>query len=127
MGRNKSRRKSAQIFAICLVSALCIVAVTSISCTQQISKPPQLNLDLPHGTYTATALGFTQTATFGGNTLTMYDDIDGKRIFEYSFPNGIGSGKIQVRNVVTNEVGITPFKYNKQYDCVTIGKITYYK
>jgi len=100
-----------------------------MGCVSSVTEEglPQLNLDLPQGTYTATIAGFTQTATFRGNILTMYNDIDGKRIFECSFPNGIESGKIQVRNVVTNEVGITPYKYDRQYDCVTIGKITYFK
>jgi len=102
--------------------------VTSAT-SSSIQAGPQLpsTINLPQGTYSATIFGFVETVTFSGNTLTMYNEMDGKRIFECSFPAGIESGKIQVRNVVTNEVGITDFKYDRQYNCVTIGKITYYK
>lgn len=72
-------------------------------------------------------MGLTNEITFSGNILTRYNEADGKAVFEYSFPNGIGSGQIQCRNVATGKISTLPFKYISQYDIVVLGNNQYHK
>ena len=84
--------------------------------------------DRPHGTYIATRLGWEFTITFKDNTVTTYNDMDGKRIYEYSFPKGLGEGAvIQLKNVATGLTYTEPFKYMKEYDGVVFRDVDYYK
>jgi hypothetical protein len=81
-----------------------------------------------NGTYTGIILGLEQTATFNGNTVTFYNDGDGKRIYEYFISAGLESGQvINLKNVATGKTRTETFKYNAQYDICTIEGINYYR
>jgi hypothetical protein len=93
------------------------------------SKTPVVQEKQPSGVYNATILGIEQTATFKGDTLTLYNDYDGKRVFEYSFPRGllIENSVIQLKNVVTEQTTTKSFKYTVQYDSFLFENIEYHK
>ena len=79
----------------------------------------------PTGTYSATVLGLTQTATFKGNTLTLYNRVDGKRVYEYEIISN--TNQIRLRNVATGRTFIDSFKYVAEYDTFVWDDITYNK
>ena len=85
-----------------------------------------VKIDIPSGTYTATSMGLTETANFkGNNTLEMYNEFDGKRVFHYSISSAGTS--ITTTNIVTNKTSTTSFRYIKDNECVVIGNLSFFK
>jgi hypothetical protein len=61
--------------------------ITPTKVTSQ-TQPPNtttINNASPHGTYNAIAFGIQQTFTFSDDTLTRYDELEGKVIFKYYY------------------------------------------
>jgi len=101
-----------------------ILSLVMTSCSALSSILP--NSNTPSGTYSATAMGFTATITFGGNnTLTTYDEFDGKYVFTYSISSDGQS--IRLTNVVTNQTDTEPFEYIKAQKCVVFEGTSYFK
>jgi len=92
--------------------------------TSPVSTSPIVQT--PSGTYTLTAMGIKQTATFKSNhTLEINDPVEGKNIFTYSIS---GNGQwITLTNIVTNETGTEAFKYVPAANCVVLNNLEYYK
>jgi len=87
---------------------------------------PGLKSNKPSGTYTASAMGISQTITFkGSNTLELNSDLQGKQVATYTISDDGQS--ITATNIVTNEVGTVSFKYIKDQDCVVLAGVAYYK
>jgi len=80
-----------------------------------------------HGTYTATIFdpltgrSARMTATFTGDTMTFYNELVGKGIYEYFIPGDLGSAQVIIlTDVATNETTNYRFKYVTEYNCFTI-------
>ena len=104
------------------LTAVLAVALLVSSCGSPLGSSSSSR---PSGTYVATLLGIEQTATFKGDTLEIYDRIDGKRVFKYVIsPDGT---EITTTNVATRETGTDDFEFIREQGIVVIGGITYYR
>jgi hypothetical protein len=116
-----------------LLVIVCLVVAVWIGYSHFASKTNQVNYEAsgPHGVYSAFTLAGDATLEFNDDTLTAYLlPIPGKSVFTYRILEG--GTKIQLTDVVSNEVTVYDFKYSEQYDYVVIvwaggNSFTYWK
>ncbi len=107
---------------ICIL--LVMLVFTVIGC-DIIDSPAKTDSTGPSGTYVYTILGIEQTLTFRGDTLEVYDVLDGKRVFEYKISE---DGKqLVATSVATGKTTTESFKYIKEHECVVMNGKEYYK
>jgi len=97
-----------------------LVLLPTISCTTLETTLPELEpptSSTPHGMYTATVFGWRETITFSGDTLTIFNELDGKRTYTYRIENQV----IKLTNVITGETSTRIFMYSSEDDAVTFG------
>ncbi len=96
-----------------------LVLLPTISCTFETTlpelEPPTSST--PHGTYTAIVLGYRETITFSGDTLTTFHELDGKQVYTYRIENQV----IRLTNVTTGVTSTRTFMYSSEDDSVTLG------
>ncbi len=90
----------------------------------EMQKPPT-PITLPSGTYMYTQFGMQESLTVKGDTIELFNAIDGKRVFKYSIS---GDGKsISLTNVVTGKVVKQRFSYSTEAKAIVIGDMEYYR
>jgi len=79
----------------------------------------------PSGTYVATFFGMEQSLTFTGDTLEIYDDFEGKRVFNYKISED--GSKIRLINVASGKTFIQSFNFVKEHQVVSLNQIEYHR
>lgn len=97
-------------------------------------SPPELPSSQLNGTYVATLhndllhWGVKDTASFSQDTVTFYNEMDGKRVFEYSIPSGVDSGKVMIlKNVINANDRTLSFQYIRKQDFFILEGEQYYR
>jgi hypothetical protein len=104
---------------IAMLLVIGLVLLPTISCTFKTTLPelePPTN-STPHGIYTAIVLGYRETITFSGDTLTTFHELDGKQVYTYRIENQV----IRLTNVTTGVTSTRTFMYSSEDDSVTLG------
>ncbi len=114
----------------CVVIVLLTIFLLCTGCTENTNggsgiEDSVVDSSVPHGTYTATYIGRQQTAKFNGDTLELYNELDGKRTYVYTIIDG-GSA-IRLTKVGTGETLTGSFSYHRKYDLVIINDHEYHR
>ena len=112
------------VISCALVCLMLSSIALMIGCGTSSTQTPTQHTARPSGTYEATAMGFTSTLTFKGDTLEMTGDLVGKHICKYQI--SADGTTIIATDVATGEVSTTSFKYVKEYDIVVAGGVEFY-
>jgi hypothetical protein len=84
-----------------------------------VSIPPITSTGVkPSGVYSASIMGYEQTLTFSGNTLDIYDQLDGRKTYTYAISNN--DSEISMTDIVSHVTTVKPFQYLKPYECVVL-------
>jgi len=105
---------------IAMLLLIGLVLLPTISCTTLETTLPELEpptSSTPHGTYTTMVLGYRETITFSGDTLTTFHELDGKQVYTYRIENQV----IRLTNVTTGVTSTNTFMYSSEDDSVTLG------